>query len=73
MHRLQNVLKGIAKNIAVSFFFTAFLVFLFYLFVERQVRPYFTLISNLSYSEVKTESQTISFDQVKKRLTDYPN
>ena len=73
MHKLKNVLKGIAKNIAVSFFFTAFLVFLFFLFVDRQVRPYFTLISNLSYSEVKTENQSISFDTVEKRLTDYPN
>ncbi len=73
MHKLKKSLKGIAKNIAVSFFFTAFLIFLFYLFVERQVRPYFTLISNLSYSTIKNENQTISFDQVEKRLTDYPN
>ncbi len=73
MLNLKNVFKGIAKKIAVSFFFTTFLIFLFFLFGEKYLRPYFSLASNLSYSTIKKENRNISFDQVKKRLADYPD
>jgi len=73
MLNLKNVFKGIAKNIAVSFFFTTFLIFLFFLFGEKYIKPYFSLASNLSYSPIKKENRNISFDQVKKRLADYPD
>ena len=73
MHKAKNVLKGIAKNFAVSFFFVAFFAFLFFLFGEKQIKPYFSLASNLSYSTIKKENTDISFDSVQKRLLDYPN
>ena len=73
MHKAKNVLKGIAKNFAVSFFFVAFFAFLFFLFGEKQIKPYFSLAINLSYSTIKKENTDISFDSVQKRLLDYPN
>lgn len=73
MHKTKNVLKGIAKNFAVSFFFVTFFAFLFFLFGEKQIKPYFSLASNLSYSTIKKENTDISFDSVQKRLLDYPN
>lgn len=73
-HR-KPLLKEIAGKLAISCFFAAIVVFLFYLFAERKVDSYLTLLSNLSYSPTYAESlnEAITFNTESRALSRYPS
>ena len=71
----NNVLKQmkeVAEQIAVSFFFASFLYVLVYFCFYEKIDNYLGLINMITIAEKHVEEQEISFDSVKRRLTNYP-
>ena len=65
-------LKKFASQIAISFFFAAIFVLVFYFFIEDMVSPYISLINTTAVKEnVEDIKMEYNFDA--KRLLKYPN
>lgn len=73
MHKER--IKEIAKDLAVSFFFTIFILFLTSITILKKVEPMLNKVNSLftmSYIE-STEKKDIKIDKIKRRLTKYPS
>jgi len=73
---MRNIVKNdkkkiLAMQIAISFFFTAIFIVIFFLVFEKKV-SYFSSIINTTVVERKVSDKVTAFDSVKKRLINYP-
>lgn len=67
-----RLIKEVAEQFAVSFFFACFLYTIVYFNFGEQINDYLSLINMITIAEKQVEEQEISFDSVKRRLTNYP-
>ena len=75
LNRVKREIKAIAKDLAVAFFFTTFILFLTGLIFTKEINFGFNLINKLavmSYT-VGSEKNDIKIDKAKKRLVSYPS
>jgi len=74
MHKkLFQLLKGIAGQIAISFFVSSVVVLLIYVFFYDKIDTYLSLVNLITVAEQQVEKQEITFDSVEKRLVTYPD
>lgn len=75
LNNIIEKIKAIAKDIAVAFFFTTFILFLTGLIFGKKINYMVALINKLATISyiTSTETKDIKIDKVKKRLETYPN
>lgn len=71
--KIIKVVKGIASQIALSLFFSAFFIVGVYFTIGNTLSNVVFLVNRVVIVETKAERQQIRFDSVKKRLINYPN
>lgn len=67
----QNTLKEFASKIAISFFFAAIFVVVFYLFFETKISSYISLINTTAVKD-SIEDKIATYNLEKKRLISFP-
>lgn len=65
-------IKKFASSIAISFFFAAIFVLVFYFVLEDKISPYISLINTTAVKEIDSEIKT-SYNFNAKRLIRYPD
>ena len=67
----NNIKKIIANKLVLSFFFTAIIILLIYIFIYKEYVYYVNIINTTSVSFSKNNSNT-RYDPISKRLIGYP-
>ena len=74
MHKkILPILKGIAEQIAISFFVSSVIFLVIYVFFYEKIDTYLSLVNLITIAEKQVEKQEITFDSVEKRLATYPD
>ena len=74
LNRIQRNYKVIVKQIAIAFFFTAFIVFISSILLGSKITKTIKLINNIAIVESsKTEKKDIKINIEKKTLSEYPS
>ncbi|MCI8547745.1 MAG: class D sortase [Bacilli bacterium] len=68
----MKTIKEIIKQTLIAIFFTSFTIVLFHLTCNSKVDLVLSLINKITIIEKKNIEKEIKFDQVKKRLLEYP-
>lgn len=69
--KAKITIKGTAKTIAVSFFFSAFIILCSYLILGRYTQKGISLINKFNY-EQSLEMNNVSFDKINKKIEQRP-
>ena len=69
--KLIKIIKKIASNIAISFFFASLFVVLFYFFIEEKVSPYVSLI-NTTAVKGNSKENIATYNLDERKLINYP-
>lgn len=74
LNNIKEKIKAIAKDIAVAFFFTTFILFLTGLILNKNINTLIVLVNKLGTGSYVSnlERKDITINKVKKRLETYP-
>lgn len=64
---------GIVKSLAISFFFSSFLIFVFFILFQDKINMAISLVNKMVIVENKSSKKEIKIDKIDKRLVTYPN
>ena len=73
LKHLKQVVRESVKEIALSLFISSLFILSFFFFLEKKVNVVFSLLNTITITEKKEEDTTLSFDNIKKRLKNYPS
>ncbi len=72
-NKLKHLLKEIAEQFAISFFFCCLLIVAIYFTCSNTFEKYINIINMMSVSETEASNLPVAFDIVSKRLERNPN
>ena len=73
MHKTRKIWNTeIAHDVVISFFFTAILFLGIHFLFGEKINTYLNIINMISIEESNSVKNTVRFDEVKKRLINYP-
>ena len=68
----RNILKEITEQIVISFFFVSIIVLIIHFLFMDKIKNYVNIINMISIEEKEITYPEVKFDNVSKRLKDYP-
>ncbi len=72
LKKTLNIIIAIVKQLAIAFFFVTLIIFLISPFLNNQANRVFSLINNFATEGKIGNQEEIKFDNIKKRLANYP-
>lgn len=69
---IKQNLGGIVKKVAISFFFSSFIIFVIFMCFQDKINMCISLINKMVIIENKESNKEIKIDPIEKRLLDYP-
>lgn len=73
LKKIIKAILAIVKQLAIAFFFASIIIFIASLFVKDKLELGFSLISNFAVAGEYGEQVEVKFDEMEKRLVNYPH